>query len=124
MALPGMIDTDEVRATIRKLTDALFDYLTLDIVAYERAAKLHPAGMTRVQIPAYDIGDELKKALDRREELQERIAKVQQQIADSPEVMRNPLELTILQPFQDQLQFYEDEINRLQKRIEETQSAS
>ena len=44
-----MADTDERRAVVRRLTDALYDYLTLDVVEMERGVKMAAEQANRPQ---------------------------------------------------------------------------
>lgn len=121
MNIPGgLIDTDEVRATVRRLTDALYDYLTLDITAAERAVKQGQMQMIGYPMPPPDFAEQLAKVVEDRDAMQDRIENTRATIEDAPEIMRGSLELTVLRPLEDHLKAIEEHISFLQKRVEES----
>lgn len=121
--MPGITDTDEVRATVRKLTDALYEYLCLDITAYERAAKagMVPAYSTAAQVP--DMGSMLAMAVDDRDRMQARLDAAFVQLEEVPDVMRTPIEMAVIDPLRHQIENQERFISELQKRMEQTEAA-
>ena len=83
--MPGLTDTDEVRATTRRLTDALYDWLCLPITAYERAAKNGQVPASR-EVP--DMGKELARAVEQRDRLQSHLDSALAQIDSMVEVFQ------------------------------------
>ena len=116
-----MTDTDQYRAVVRKLTDALYDYLTLEIDAYERMAKagMLPAYATAPKAESFE--DQLIKAAGKRSEVFEKIVEAEEQIDASPELMRGGLTLACLNPLKENLAYWEAEMSRLQALLEKEQ---
>jgi hypothetical protein len=123
MNMPGITDTDEVRATVRKLTDALYEYLCLDITAYERAAKAGkvPAYSTASQVP--DMGSMLAMAVEERDRMQARLDTALVQLEEVPDLMQTPIEMAVIDPLRHQIENQERFISELQSRMEQTEAA-
>ena len=115
--MPGLTDTDEVRATTRRLTDALYDWLCLPITAYERAAKNGQVPASR-EVP--DMGKELARAVEQRDRLQSHLDSALAQMDSMDEVFRAPLEMTVIVPMRMAVEAQERYISDIQARIEET----
>jgi hypothetical protein len=123
MSIPGLTDTDEVRAVTRKLTDALYDYLCLSVTAYERAAKAGkiPAYASVAQMP--DMGSILAKAVEDRDRLVGRLETALNQLEDVPDVMKTGIEMCLIDPLKQQIESQERYISDLQKQMEQTEAA-
>lgn len=116
--MPGIADTLERRAVVKRLTDALYEYLTLDCTEYERAASLATPRMAFVPRSMPDPAEQLAKAVENRDRTQERLQAMRRQLEDVPEVMRTAVEMTMIGPLEDTLRGQEDWISELQKQIE------
>jgi|ERR1017187_5449342 hypothetical protein len=119
--MQGLTDTDEVRATVRKLTDALYEYLTLDVTAYERAAKAGqlPSYATMADLPKPpDPAEQLAKAVEERDRIQARLDKAREQLLEVPEIMRAGLEMAIIDPLQQNLESQERYVSLIQEAME------
>lgn len=107
---PGMIDTDEKRRVVRQLTDAIYQYLTMDCDMHERLA-----------LPSLpDPAEQLARAVDDRDIMVSRLEKAREQMQDAPEIMHSSLEMAIITPMEQNLQHQEDYISRLQKQMEKS----
>ena len=135
--MPGITDTEDCLKSARELADSIyglaviyapsevaqrfadacFNYLTGSVRAYERAVKL---GMLPTMGGAVlpDPAEELGRAVADRDEAEEAIARIRQQIEDSPDTIRSVLEMTVLDPQLGRLKWCEDRIASIQKRIE------
>jgi hypothetical protein len=123
MSMPGITDTDEVRAVTRKLTDALYDYLCLSVTAYERAAKAGkiPAYASVAQVP--DAATQLAKAVEERDRMQARLDAAMAQLDEVPEQMVAALRMAVVDPMEAFLESQERYISDLQRQMEQTEAA-
>ena len=110
-----MIDTDERRAVVRRLTDAIYDFLTLDVEEYERATK---AGVIYSPPKRPDFAEQLAQAVEQRDQLQEHIVEMRRKLEDVPDVMRTGIEMAMIDPIVQRLQDAERWIFEIQKQIE------
>ena len=111
------IDTDVRRAVIRRLTDALFDYLTMDITEMEAAEVFRQQQVA--EQPNFQV-QALIDATENIETLKARIKQLRRNLDDVPEAMREVLNITVISPMEDQLRNAEQWQSKLQADIEKT----
>lgn len=125
-AYSRVTDTDERRAVVRRLTDALYDYLTLDVVEMERGAKMRDEAMKRMADHPFfgpkPSPEMLIEASVDVESLRERIETAKEQMAQAGEKL-GPLaalmEAGIIGPMEEMLRSREKYLSELQKRMEQ-----
>ena len=105
----------ERRARIKRLTDALYDFLTVDCDETERALAASPSPMA-IRIPSPE--ETLANAVDARNRTAEQLEEVENKLRDLPEPMRAGIEIACLMPLREMLRGQESYIQDLQKQIE------
>lgn len=111
-----IVDTDERRAVVRRLTDALYDYLTLDVVEIERGMNA-PAPALSVPVLPKDP-DHFIKLSDQIEALETRLAEGRRSLEDLPGPIAEMFKLGVIGPLQDQLNSMREYRTRLQAEME------
>lgn len=125
-------DTDERRAVVRRLTDALYDYLTLDVVEMERGVKMAAEQANRPQPTYYGprpTAEMLVEASEGVEILRERVDAARAQLSnrDAQDAL-GPLlalmEAGIIGPMEEMLREREKYLSQLQKRMEQPEPSA
>lgn len=112
----GVFDTEEVKAVVRRLTDALYDYLTLDVVGLERAATMPmPEPQYRAPTP-----EQLIEAQDQLQHLRDRLEEGEEATADMPDLMASMFKVGVLGVLRDQIKEQEQYLSRMQAAMEES----
>jgi hypothetical protein len=117
-----VVNTAVRRKAIRRLTDALYGFLTLDLDEMEAAAKaaaeMPPPSMADFQFPKYATTEMLVKATEERDALREQLEKTRAAMADAPEIMRGSMEAALVLPLEAALRHQEENVSRIQKDLE------
>ena len=125
-----MADTDERRAVVRRLTDALYDYLTLDVVEMERGVKMAAEQANRPQPTYYGprpTAEMLVEASEGVESLRERVDAARAQLSnrDAQDALGLALmEAGIIGPMEEILREREKYLSQLQKRMEQPEPSA
>ena len=108
----GVFDTEEVKATIRRLTDALNDYLTMDVDAMERAATI-----ARYQAPNPEM---LVKAQEQLDMMRARLedGRTALEHGSLPDGVKAVFRAGVLGPLEDQIRVQETYLSNLQAAME------
>lgn len=115
----GVFDTEEVKAVVRRLTDALYDYLTLDVVGLERAATMPMPEAPSYPPPNPEKLIEAQEQLElMRNRLEEGKTALETQDQDLPEGLAVMFRVGVLGVLEDQIRAQESYLSRLQAAME------
>ena len=115
----SVVDTEERRTVVRKLTDALYDYLTLDVTEMERAVKMREESMPKQVMAHGPTPEMLVEISDEIDGLRSRIEFSRAQLSSLPSEMRGLMEAGIIGPMEDQLHQREKYLSAMQKAMEQ-----
>jgi hypothetical protein len=122
-----IVDTDERRAALRKLTDALYDYLALPITEMERGEAASQEARKTPSVTVEKMIHFQQEVENQRELLEENRGKVDQALAATPEDLRGmfrvQLEALLLSPLESQLKAMEAYLSQMQATLEDDSQA-
>ena len=108
-----VVDTEQRKAVVRRLTDALYEYLTLDVAEMERGAAMAPPTSVKIYTP-----EMLVQATDDAAVLRDSIEKARAGLDSVPDGMRGLFEAGTIVPLEQQLHQMERYIQVVQKELE------
>jgi hypothetical protein len=118
-AQPATVDTDERRAVVRRLTDALYDYLTLDVTEMERHATMRQPTPESTMAGIMQLQERIEETREKLEAAQD---KAEAALIGAPEgiegMMRVQLDAVLIEPLKGQLQYLEQMLSERQKEME------
>jgi hypothetical protein len=118
-SLPTAIDTDERRAVVRRLTDALYEYLTLDVTEMERHATMQAEARKPKMEDLVGLQDSIEQA---RMRLADAEVRLERAIADSPEAMEGTLRVQFgmmwIDPLTEHIKQLEVMLSKVQEQLE------
>jgi hypothetical protein len=116
------IDTDERRAVLRKLTDALYDYLVLPITEMERAYLADQEARKGPSVTVEKIVHFQEEIEKQRDQLEENRGKVETALHGTPEgmeeIFRVQLEALLVTPLEAQIKGMEQYLSQMQAELE------
>lgn len=121
------IDTDRRRDRIRKLTEALYDYLTIELDEMEDAAKAPPPPATFPAGLHFPGGrpdpEELIRASDAVQTTRDRVSRMRESLESMPEQVRDMMVAGAIEPLEDLLKLQETWLSKLQEAMEQEEPA-
>jgi len=122
---PATVDTDERRAVVRRLTDALYEYLTLDVTEVERRITFEAEARKPGMQDLVNLQETIEKLREQRESANE---KVEQALEGLPKEMAGLAKVQVtsmlIDPIESQLKFFEGRLSELQAELETNESAA
>ena len=112
-------DTDDRRAVIRKLTDALYDYLTIELTELEEFSKKQADQQPSGTVPGF-TPEMLIEASEGVNALKDRIEKARGGLAKMPDGMNDVFEAAVVGPMEEQLRQAEAWLSKLQAIAEKS----
>ena len=120
---PATVDTDERRAVVRRLTDALYEYLTLDVTEMERRVTFEAEARKPRMEDLVNLQEAIEKLREQREAANE---KLEQALEALPKEMAGLAKVQVtsllIDPIESQLKFCEGRLSELQKELETNES--
>ena len=112
-----VINTTARRKATRRLTDALYGYLTMDLDEMEQAAKAQ-AAEPPFPMPKYYTPEMLVQATEEVNRIRESVDKARATLGSQPQGLREIMELGILVPMEGMLRQAEARVSSIQAELE------